>query len=169
VEICPACRQETFDGRRECHRCGASVAAVIPLELSSRDVATLVSRLPLRSRHGDLHLTIDGARFVDKHGRELLPIPTASVVSVDAQGATDLDIQFTQANTTQRARFRVRWAQVTDTAKSLPESRLRPLLHTPRNDQARKASRARSLVCDRWQAARTPLLSADRYMLRRAR
>lgn len=167
MKICPACHRDTFDGRQTCHRCGTDVSRLIPLELPSEDVATIVSRLPFRSRRGALRLSLEGLRFIDASGTELLQIPAASITDVEAVGNADLDIAYRRAGTAQRLRLRVRWARVTDTSTSLPNSRVRPLLPGPRNERARKGARARSLVRDRWESSLTALISTDRYAVRR--
>ena len=86
---------------------------------------------------------------------------------MEAVGNADLDIAYRRAGTAQRLRLRVRWARVTDTSTSLPNSRVRPLLPGPRNERARKGARARSLVRDRWESSLTALISTDRYAVRR--
>ena len=167
MKICPACHRDTFDGRRTCHHCGADVSRVIPLELPTEDVAALVSRLPFRSRTGRLQLSLAGLRFVDTAGTEILRITTADIRNVEPVGNADLRLQYRDSGATRQVRLRVRWARVTDTATSLPNSRVRPLLYGPRNERARKSARARSLIRDRWESSLTALISGDRYAVGR--
>lgn len=141
---------------------------MIPLELPTEDVATLVSRLPFRSRRGLLRLSLDGLCFVDEAGAELLHIPTGNVIQVEAQGNADLRVDYRLANAETWVRLRVRWARVIDTTPALPKTPLRrPLLPRRGNERARRGARARLLVRDRWESSLTALISADRYALRR--
>ena len=168
MKICPACHQDTFDGRPTCHRCGADVSDVIPLELPTEDVATLVSRLPFRSRRGLLRLSLEGLRFVDEAGAELLHIPGGSIIRVQPQGNADLRVDYRAANTERYVRLRVRWARVIDTTPAPPKVSIRrPLLPRRGSERARRGARARLLVRDRWESSLTALISTDRYALRR--
>ncbi|PZC49456.1 MAG: hypothetical protein DK306_000695 [Chloroflexi bacterium] len=174
MKICPACHQETFDGRRTCHRCGTDVSDLIPLELPTEDVATLVARAPFRSRHGALQLSLLGIRFVDRAGQELFRISAASIELLEPIGNADLRVRYRQGGgpgqngKSREVRLRVRWARVTDrTTLVSKQSRMRPWLWGARSDRGNRSSRARSLVRDRWESALTALVSSDRYALRR--
>ena len=171
VKICPACHQETFDGRRTCHRCGADVSQLIPMELPTEDVATLVARGPFRSRHGALRLSLSGIRFVDGDGTELLHVPPTAIRKLEPYGNADLDVHYDEDGQERRVRLRVRWARITDRTP-LPDhsSRMRTWLwggRGSRNNRGQRSARAKSLVRDRWASALERLISADRYALRR--
>lgn len=171
MKICPACHQETFDGRRSCHRCGTDVSQVIPLELPTEDVATLLGRGPFRSRHGALRLSLDGVRFVGDDGTELLHVPPAAITRLAPYGNHDLDVHYRENGEAHRVRLRVRWARITDrTPVSEHSSRMRTWLwggRGLRSNQAQRGARAKSLVRDRWASALERLISADRYALHR--
>lgn len=141
---------------------------MIPLELPTEDVATLVSPLPLRSRHGALQLSMHGLRFVDRGGAEVLRIDAGAIASLDAQGNADLRVRYQEDGRTRQVRLRVRWARITDRTTVMPHpSRVRPWLWGARSDSGHRSARAKSLVRDRWESALTTLISSDRYALRR--
>ncbi len=166
MKICPACHQETFDGRRSYHRCRANVARVVSLELPSRDVATLWARLPFRSRRGALHRDLSGARVIDDRGRNLLAIAAADILAVAALGRADLALDDRHDGRTRRARLRLRWRPSPIPPPRSPTTRpCAPSCKFPRSERRRKS--ARSLVRDRWDAALSGLISNDRYALRR--
>jgi hypothetical protein len=109
VKICPSCHQETFDGRRTCHRCGADVANVLPLDLPRRDPATLLGRWPFTSRHGELELDLDGVTFRDGSGQVLLQIPSLWIQAAEERGSADLLVRYLDEGRERERRFRVRW------------------------------------------------------------
>lgn len=144
---------------------------LVPLELPTEDVATLVGRGPFRSRHGALRLSLAGIRFVGGDGAELLHVPPAAIRRLEPYGNADLDVHYQENGEARRARLRVRWARITDRTP-LPDqsSRMRTWLwggRGLRSNQGQRSARAKSLVRDRWASALERLISADRYALHR--
>ena len=84
---------------------------MIPLELPTGDIATLLARMPFRSQHGAMRLSLDGLRFVERSGAELLHVGPDQIVDVESHGNADL---WSRTGAIRRARVRVRWSRVTD-------------------------------------------------------
>ena len=174
MKICPACHQETFDGRAACHRCGSDVAAQRPIALPSRDAATLVGPVPFTDHQGDLVLDVDGVTFLRENGRPLLHIPVSSVEHVRPSRGRDLVIKWKPPNRrrARRTRLRVRWAPQADRTLRTEwvgshYALRRPYGHrVPRNPN-RRTGRDYTVVRDRWLSALSMLLNADRYTLSR--
>lgn len=173
MKICPACHQETFDGRRSCHRCGSDVTRAPSLEMPTADPATLAGRWPFGSKQGTLHLDLGGIRFAGLDGRELLTIPAQRIASVEPRGAAEMVVHFREGQEMRRVRVRVRWAPRVDGRSGWPHLDLmvaaqtwRPMVVTSR--QRRRSLRDFEIVRDRWLSAIRMLLQADKYALGRA-
>ncbi len=172
MKICPACHQETFDGRSSCHRCGTDVSQVLPLALPSRDPATLVSRWPFLSRRGELQLDLTGVTFNAEIGGDAVTIPAERIISVDSRGAADLVVTYGDEGQEQRRRFRVQWAPIADRvraaeARGMAVTAGRTVAMGLRSPRRRKSARDLTVVRDRWLSALETLLAADRYAVRR--
>ena len=170
VKICPSCHQETFDGRATCHRCGSDVARVQQLDLPTRDAASVVSRIPFISRHGDLVLDLSGLTFVDGAGDTRLAIPARSIDAVEPMGKADLRVTWHDGATQRATRFRVRWAPSADRTGTAIPAQDRPMWFSGgRRRRAKRVRSARDLIVvrDRWLSSLGTLLKADRYAVGR--
>ena len=67
---------------------------MIPLELPTGDIATLLARMPFRSQHGAMRLSLDGLRFVERSGAELLHVGPDQIVDVESHGNADLWVAY---------------------------------------------------------------------------
>ncbi len=177
MKICPACHQDTFDGRAACHRCGADVALELPIALPSRDAATLIGPIPFTAWHGDLVLDASGLTFHREDGRPLLHIPAPAIDRVRASRGRDLIINWRQQREgrrtrRRRTRLRVRWAPQADRTLRMEwvgdgqglRGGYGVRAPRPRN---RRTGRDYTVVRDRWLSAIEMLLNADRYALQR--
>ena len=140
------------------------------LDLPTRDAATLVSRIPFTSRHGDLVLNLNGVTFVDKNGSTHLTIPARSIHSVEPSGKADLQVQWRDGDSERSVRLRVRWAPSADRSGTAIAAQDRPMwLSRGRRRRAKRVRSARDLIVvrDRWLSSLGTLLKADRYAVGR--
>ncbi len=175
MKICPACHQETFDGRSTCHRCGSDVSRARQLELPTSDVATLHTRLPLHRKRGRLELTLAGVRFTASSGEALLEVPTRQIQSVEPRGASEMILNYASEDGAERsARFRVHWAPQADQGRGPQKTEVMLVAYTFRavmmhGSPKKRVQRDREVVRDRWLWSIRALLSSDRYAVGRRR